>query len=89
MAAMKDLWRGTIKLGNAALVEYVYANSEKQARMLILKRIAKRDGVPTNAAKDAAKVYVEKEIEFTEAECADEGGTTWVKLRGGLKWHRR
>lgn len=68
MAAMKDLWRGTFKIGNTASVLYAYASSEKQARVILCRRIAKKDGVPFGAVISSAEVSINKEVEFQEVE---------------------
>lgn len=65
---MKDLWRGTFRIGNTASVLYAYASSEKQARLVMSRRIAKRDGVPFGAVLSAAEVSINKEVEFQEVE---------------------
>lgn len=65
---MKDLWRGTFKIGNTASVLYAYASSEKQARFVMSRRIARRDGVPFGAVLSAADTEIKKEIEFQEEE---------------------
>lgn len=68
MAAMKDLWRGTFKIGNTASVLYAYARSEKQARLIMSRRIAKKDGVPFGVVMSSADVTINKEMEFLEVE---------------------
>ncbi len=63
---MKHLWRGTFKIGNTASVLYAYANTEKQAKFVMCRRIAKKDGVPFGAVMNSADVSINKEMEFTE-----------------------
>jgi len=63
---MKHLWRGTFKIGNTASVLYAYANTEKQAKFVMCRRIAKKDGVSFGAVMNSADVSINKEMEFTE-----------------------
>lgn len=42
---MKSLYRGVFNLRLAFPVKYAYANSPKQARMLMVRQIAKEQGV--------------------------------------------
>ena len=42
---MKDLYRGSFKIGQMVKIMYAYAHSEKQAWVTMCRRIAKEDGV--------------------------------------------
>jgi hypothetical protein len=70
---MKNIWRGAFNYGKFIKVEYTYASSKKQARMLMCRRLAKKDGVmpwETLAlfpeGKDNYEITLE--TEFTEAD---------------------
>ena len=65
---MKDLWRGAFRVGNTVSVLYAYAHTEKQAKVVMCRRIAKKDGVPFGAVMSSADVSINKEITFQEVE---------------------
>ena len=63
---MKDLWRGAFRVGNTVSVLYAYAHTEKQAKVIMCRRIAEKDGVPLGVVLGAADVMITKEIEVKE-----------------------
>ena len=69
---MKNLWRGVFNYGKVAKVEYAYAASEKQARVVLCNRLAKKDGVHPSVvmglfAAGGGNYEIKIETEFTEA----------------------
>ena len=68
---MKNLYRGAFNYGRFVKVEYAYASSEKQARVVFCNRLAKKDGVHPSvlmdlfaAGRDNYEIKIE--TEFTE-----------------------
>ncbi len=67
----KDLWCGVFNYNGQMLVEYAYAYTEKQAKLVFCQRISKKVGVHPgvvtnkfNGSRDNFKIN--KEIEFKE-----------------------
>ena len=72
----KDLWNAVFNYNGQMLIEYGYAYTEKQAKLMFCQRIAKKVGVHPgvvtnmfNGEKDNFKIS--KEIEFKEVENGD------------------
>lgn len=74
MAHIKQLWRGAFKVGHGVVILYAYAYTERQAWMVMCRRIAKHDGVPIGAVMDTADYSITKEMEITEGEDRPEEG---------------
>jgi len=68
---MKHLWRGAFDFRNSAVVLYAYAYTQKQAWLVMCRRIARKHGVPVAAVMglfDGSKnnYLITKEWEFVE-----------------------
>jgi len=68
---MKHLWRGAFDFRNSAVVLYAYAYTQKQAWLVMCRRIARKHGVPMAAVMglfDGSKnnYLITKEWEFVE-----------------------
>lgn len=68
---LKHLWRGAFKFRRTASVLYAYAYTEKQAHLIMCRRIARRHNVPVSAVMElfdgAKKNYeIRMETEFKE-----------------------
>lgn len=69
--AIKHLFKGIFNLHNEILREFAYAYTEEQAKVIMARRIAKRQEVFPNIVlgwiKDHPQSYeIKKEIEFKE-----------------------
>lgn len=70
---IKQLWKGIFNFPTGLRREYAYAYTEDQARVLMIKRIAKKQGVYPGylfdwLEKNPIKYTIKLEIEFTEDE---------------------
>ncbi len=70
---LKDLYKGTFNFSREIITRYAYAFSEKQAKTIMMRRIAKKNDVPYSYVygifNDSSNNYViEKETEFKEVE---------------------
>jgi hypothetical protein len=68
---IKQLWKGIFNFPAGLKREYAYAYTEEQARVLMIKRLAKQQGVDPSflfdwLSKHPAKYTIKLEIEFTE-----------------------
>lgn len=68
---IKQLWKGIFSFPVGLVREYAYAYTEKQARILMVKRIAKRQGVDAGflmnwLTQHPAKHTIKLEMEITE-----------------------
>ena len=70
MAKIKQLYKGYMQTQRRLFVERCYAYSEKQAKALFCKRIAKKQGVSDrivfNWFSDPARYKIEIEVLFKE-----------------------
>ena len=67
---MKNLYKGLFNYQSRSYIEYVYAYTSDQAKFTIMRRIAKKQGVPLswvcnhfNGEKDNYKIILEMEFE--------------------------
>lgn len=70
---IKQLWKGIFNFPAGLRREYAYAYTEDQARVLMIKRISKKQGVYPSFLfdwlnKHPGKYTIKLEIEFTEDE---------------------
>jgi transposase-like protein len=68
---IKQLWKGIFAFPTGLKREYAQAYTEKQARVLMIKRLAKEQGVYPSflfdwLSKHPAKYTIKLEMEFTE-----------------------
>jgi len=72
MSKVKTLYRGTFQTNKSLFIERVYAYSERQAWMLICKRIAKKQGAPYLTVvgwfSDPEQYTITPEVVFEEVE---------------------
>jgi len=73
MGKVKDLYIGTFQFRHSTFIERAYAYSDKQAYMIICRRIAKKQGVEPwvvlkHFSGNSQDCIVKKEFEFEEVE---------------------
>jgi hypothetical protein len=78
---VKHLYKGIFVMKRETFIERGYAYSEKQARIVLARRIAKKHGVLPVVVNKYLKEHpqcfkIEKEIEFTEVDNDGEASTT-------------
>lgn len=69
----KSLWRGCFNFRQSARIEYAYAFSERQAWVVMCRRIAKKDGVSPgmvmaifDGSRDNYRITIETEFREDE-----------------------
>jgi hypothetical protein len=74
-AFMKNLFRGAFNYRQSARIEYTYANSCKQAWLIICRRLAKKDGVDPrmvmglfDGSRNNYEITVEMEVRENDAD---------------------
>jgi len=82
---MKDLWRGSFKIGRGVVVLYCHAFSERQAWATMCRRIARRDGVPLGVVMETADYMITKEMEIREAPTLEEEEADFHRRWEGMK----
>ncbi len=69
---MKDLYRMALNYHQGARIEYTYANSRKQAWLIVCRRLAKKDGVDPRVVMglfDGSQNNFEITVEMEVREC--------------------
>jgi len=70
--SVQTLYKGLLQTNKSVFVEYAYAYSEKQAWVRMVKRIAKKQGIPflivASWFKDPKYYTIKPEIIFEEVE---------------------
>ncbi len=72
---IKTLWRGSFNYNRMPVIEYAYAFSKEQARVVICHRLAKKHGVHPamvlsmfNGSRDNFNIEIEMEVKEVEGE---------------------
>jgi len=72
MSKLKNLYLGMMQTRKKVFVERCMATSEKQAKNLFIRRIAKKQGIPYNLVadwfSDEANYSIKIEVEYKEDE---------------------
>jgi len=73
LAKLKNKWRGSFNYNRMPIIEYAYAFSKEQARVVMCRRLAKKHDVPPAAvfsmfdgSRDNYSIEIEMEVKEIE-----------------------